>query len=333
MAEAWPLSPWVAEHSDRVGFSLHVFPLDTKDDPVRRMLAAGRMAEELGFDAFIFSDHPAWGPECWVHMAALAATTERIRLGTGVVCALYRHPVMTARLAADLDNLSDGRLILGLGCGWDANEFANFGLSFPPIPQRQAAMEEAIAIMRGVWGGEPFSFAGQYFQTTDTRVAPLPRQRPGPPILIAGGGEKVTLRQVAQYADACQLGTFGMVGGEGTTADIRRKLAVLRQHCDELGRPFDTVLRTHFTGWLILAEDEAGLATKLRRMVPQGLDQRFSGRWSGFALAMTVQQAIAYYRELGKAGIQYFDIELLDAADVETIQLFAEQVIPEVRSG
>jgi alkanesulfonate monooxygenase SsuD/methylene tetrahydromethanopterin reductase-like flavin-dependent oxidoreductase (luciferase family) len=333
MAKAWPLSSWVAEHRDRVGFSLHVFPLDTKDEPVKRMLDAGQLAEELGFDAFIFSDHPAWGPECWVHMAALAATTERIRLGTGVVCALYRHPVMTARLAADLDNLSDGRLILGLGCGWDAGEFANLGLPFPAVPERQAALEEAIAIMRGVWGEEPFSFAGQYFQTTNTQVTPPPRQHPGPPILIAGGGEKVTLRQVAQYADACQLGTFGMIGGEGTSAGIRRKLAVLRQYCEDLGRPFDTVLRTHFTGWLILAEDEARLAQKLRRMIPQGLDQRFSGRWSGFALATTVEQAIRYYRDLVEAGIQYFDIELLDAADVETIRLFAEQVIPEVRAG
>ncbi|HEX2281859.1 MAG TPA: LLM class flavin-dependent oxidoreductase [Thermomicrobiales bacterium] len=333
MTEAWPLSPWVAEHRDRVGFSLHVFPIDTKEEPVRRMLDAGRLAEELGFDAFIFSDHPAWGPECWVHMAALAATTERIRLGTGVVCALYRHPVMTARLAADLDNLSNGRLILGLGCGWDAGEFANLGLPFPPVPERQAALEEAIAIIRGVWGDAPFSFAGRYFQTTDTRVAPPPRQRPGPPVVIAGGGEKVTLRQVAQYADACQLGTFGMIGGEATTAGIRQKLAVLRQHCETLGRPFESVLRTHFTGWLILAEDEALLAAKLKRLAPEGLDQRFSGRWDGFALATTVEQAITYYHELVAAGIQYFDIELLDASDVETIRLFAEQVIPEVRSA
>jgi alkanesulfonate monooxygenase SsuD/methylene tetrahydromethanopterin reductase-like flavin-dependent oxidoreductase (luciferase family) len=333
MADTWSLAPWVAEHQDHVGFSLHVFPIDTQDEPVQRMLEAGRLAEELGFDAFVFSDHPAWGPECWVHMAALAATTKRIRLGTGVVCALYRHPVMMARLVADLDNLSDGRVILGLGCGWDAAEFANLGQPFPPVSERQAALEEAITIMRGVWDDEPFSFAGRYYQTTITRVIPPPRQRPGPPLLIAGGGEKVTLRQVAQYADACQLGTFGMIGGDVTSAGIRQKLTVLRQHCENLGRSFDTVLRTHFTGWLILAQDEARVATKLERMVPQGLDQRFSGRWSGFALAVTVEQAIAYYRDLVNAGIQYFDIGLLDAADVETIQLFAEQVMPEVRSS
>ena len=106
MASTWSLSPWVEAQRERVGFALQVFPIDTAEDPVGRMLSAGRLAERLGFDAFFFADHPAWGPECWVHMANLAATTERIRLGTGVVCALYRHPVMTARLAADLDNLS-----------------------------------------------------------------------------------------------------------------------------------------------------------------------------------------------------------------------------------
>ena len=154
MASTWSLSSWVEAQRERVGFALQVFPVDTAEDPVGRMLSAGRLAERLGFDAFFFSDHPAWGPECWVHMAHLAATTERIRLGTGVVCALYRHPVMTARLAADLDNLSGGRLILGLGCGWDSDEFASLGLPFSSVASRQAALEEAIAIMRGVWGEE-----------------------------------------------------------------------------------------------------------------------------------------------------------------------------------
>ncbi len=302
---------------------------------------AALQAERDQFDSVWIVDHllfewdgqrrGIW--ESWTLLAALAEATTRIELGTLVMCTAFRNPAVLAKMAVTLDEVSGGRLILGLGCGWDAGEFANFGQPFPPVPERQAALEEAIAIMRGVWGEEPFTFTGRYYQTTNTQVAPPPRQRPGPPLLIAGGGEKVTLRQVAQYADACQLGTFGMIGGEGTSAGIRQKLGVLRKHCDDLDRPFETVLRTHFTGWLILAEDEARLATKLQRMVPQGLDQRFSGRWSGFALAMTVEQAIAYYRELVAAGIQYFDIELLDAADVETIRLFAEQVISEVRSG
>jgi alkanesulfonate monooxygenase SsuD/methylene tetrahydromethanopterin reductase-like flavin-dependent oxidoreductase (luciferase family) len=104
-------------------------------------------------------------------MAALAGTTSRIRLGTNVACAGYRHPVLTARLAADLDNLSRGRLILGLGAGWDANEYANLGLPLLPARERQAALEEAIVMIRGVWGDEPFSFHGRYYHTDDARVA------------------------------------------------------------------------------------------------------------------------------------------------------------------
>ena len=222
-------------------------------------------------------------------------TTERIRLGVNVCCLLYRHPVMTARQAADLDNLSHGRLILGLGIGWDANEFANFGLPFPPVPERQAALEEAIAIIRGVWGPEPFTFDGRYYRATGAHVTPPPVQRPGPPVMIAGGGERVTLRQVAQYADACNLGDFNMVGGTGGPDGIPRKLAALRRHCAALGRPYDTVLRTHLTGWLILADSEQGLQAKLKEFIPEGAVNRFSGEWRGFGLAGTPDTAVAYY--------------------------------------
>ena len=138
-----------------MSFALQVFPIDTPVDPAAHLLAAGRLAEDLGFDAFFVGDHPAWALDPWLHLAALAVTTERIGLGVNVCCALYRHPVLTARLAADLDNLSGGRLILGLGNGWDANEFANLGLPFLPARERQAALAEAIEIIRGVWGEDP----------------------------------------------------------------------------------------------------------------------------------------------------------------------------------
>lgn len=105
--------PWVEEHRHRVSFGLQVFPTQTKTDPSGHLLAAGHLAEQLGFDAFFVGDHPGRGVDGWVHLTALAATTERIHLGTNVTCIFYRHPVMIARLAADLDHLSRGRLILG----------------------------------------------------------------------------------------------------------------------------------------------------------------------------------------------------------------------------
>ncbi|HET7603216.1 MAG TPA: LLM class flavin-dependent oxidoreductase [Gemmatimonadales bacterium] len=332
MSATQDIHPWVREWHGRVGFGLEVFPIETRDEPTRALLAAGDLAETLGFDSFWFGDHPAWGLDCWLHMAAVAVRTKRMRLGVNVACALYRHPVLTARLAADLDNLSDGRLILGLGIGWDENEFDNLGLRFPPVPERQAALEEAIAIIRGVWGDEPFSYEGAHFRTRNAQVKPAPRQQPGPPILIAGGGERVTLRQVAHLADAAQLGMFGNMSGDGTVETVGHKLAVLDRHLATAGRSSDAVLRTHFTGWLILAEDEERLDAKVRRMIPEGIEQRFSGGWDGYAVAATPEQAVAMYRSLVTAGIEYFVVTTLDASDTETIRLLAERVIPSVAS-
>jgi alkanesulfonate monooxygenase SsuD/methylene tetrahydromethanopterin reductase-like flavin-dependent oxidoreductase (luciferase family) len=320
------MASWVDDHRDHVGFGLQAFPLPDDAEPTRRVLEAGRLADALDLDAFFIGDHPAYAPEPWLHLAALAATTERIRLGSIVSCALYRHPVMTARLAADLDQLSAGRVLLGLGIGWNASEFARLGLSFPAVPDRQAALEEVVAIIRGVWGPAPFSFDGRFFSTADEQVTPPPIQRGGPPLIIAGGGERVTLRQVARLADACNFGPGHATGQVRSAEDVRRKLAVLRQHCEEVGRPYADILRTHFTTWLMLAEDDAGARAKLDRYYPDGLDdeKRFS------RVALTPDAAVAYYQNLVDAGMQYFVVQTLDAGDTETIHLLATEVAPRV---
>jgi alkanesulfonate monooxygenase SsuD/methylene tetrahydromethanopterin reductase-like flavin-dependent oxidoreductase (luciferase family) len=141
----------------------------------------------------------------------------------------------------------------------------------------------------------------------------------------------VTLRQVARYADACNLGDFGKVSGTGNREGIARKLAVLRRHCEALGRPYESVLRTHLTGWLVLAEDEASLRAKVERYIPEGPEQRFAGEWAGFAFVGTPEQAVTHYRALAETGIQYFIVQILDAADEETIRLLAQTVVPAVR--
>jgi len=318
---------WVEQHRDRVGVGVQLFAQPDDPTPARTLLAAGRLADELGLDAVFLGDHPAYAPEAWLHLAALAAVTERVRLGSVVTCALYRHPVMTARLAADLDNLSGGRALLGLGIGWNAAEFAQLGLPFPGVPARQAALEEAIRVVRGLWGPTPFTFAGEHYATTGERIIPPPLQRPGPPIMIAGGGERVTLRQVATYADACNFGPGHATGMVRTPDDVRRKLAVLRRHCAEVGRPYGDILRTHFTTWLLLAETEVAAQAKLARYYPDGLDEekRFS------RVAATPDGAVAYYQALADAGIQFFVVQTLDAADLETVRLLATEVAPRLK--
>ncbi len=317
---------WVREFHDRVGWGLQAFAQPHEADPASRVMAAGRLADALGFDAFLLGDHPAYAPEAWLHLGALAVQTSRVRLGSVVLCAGYRPPVLTARLAADLDNLSGGRAILGLGHGWNATEFAQLGLPFPPVPERQAALAESIEIIRGVWGPEPFSYRGRYHSTERERVLPPPLQKPSPPLILAGGGERTALRLVARYADACNFGPGHATGLVRTTDEVRHKNAVLDRHCQDVGRDPRSVLRTHFTSWLMLAPTEEAARAKLAHYYPEGIneEQQFS------RVVGTPAQTAAYYQSLVEAGMQYFVVQTLDAADTETIELLAREVVPRV---
>jgi alkanesulfonate monooxygenase SsuD/methylene tetrahydromethanopterin reductase-like flavin-dependent oxidoreductase (luciferase family) len=319
--------PWVREFDLRVGWGLQAFALPTDPEPAVSIMAAGRRAEELGFDGFFIGDHPAYAPEAWLHLAALAMQTERIRLGSVVLCAGYRPPVLTARLAADLDNLSGGRFILGLGHGWNGAEFAQLGLPFPPVAQRQEALAEEIEIIRGVWGPEPFSYRGQYHATEDERILPPPRQKPRPPLILAGAGERTALRLVARYADACNFGPGHATGLARTADDVRHKNAVLDGYCLELGRDPRFVLRTHFTSWLMVGPTPEAARAKLDRYYPEGIneEQRYS------RVVGDPELVAGYYQSLVDAGMDYFVVQTLDATDVETMELLAQKVIPAVR--
>jgi alkanesulfonate monooxygenase SsuD/methylene tetrahydromethanopterin reductase-like flavin-dependent oxidoreductase (luciferase family) len=320
---------WVRQFRNRVGWGLQAFPTAHDSNPTSQVIAAGRLADALGFDAFFLGDHPAYAPEVWLHLGALAVQTSRIRLGSVVLCAGYRPPVLTARLAADLDNLSGGRVILGLGHGWNATEFRQLGLPFPPVPERQAALAESIEIIRGVWGPEPFTYHGHYHSTDEERIVPRPLQQPSPPLLLAGSGERTALGLVARYADACNFGPGHATGLVRTPDEVRRKNAVLDRHCHDVGRDPRSVLRTHFTSWLMLAPTDVAARAKLDHYYPAGIneEQQFS------RVVGTPTHVAAYYQTLVDAGIEYFVVQTLDAADTETIELLAWEVIPLVVPG
>jgi alkanesulfonate monooxygenase SsuD/methylene tetrahydromethanopterin reductase-like flavin-dependent oxidoreductase (luciferase family) len=318
--------PWVRQFRDRVGWGMQAFALPNDPDPVPSILAAGRLADTLGLDAFFIGDHPAYAPDAWLHLGVLAVQTARIRLGSVVLCAGYRAPVLNARLAADLDNLSGGRVILGLGHGWNAAEFAQLGFPFPSVPDRQAALAESIEIIRGVWGPAPYTFDGRFHRTESARVLPAPRQKPGPPLILAGAGERTALRLVARYADACNFGAGHSTGLARSAEEVRHKNAVLDRYCLEAGRDPGSVLRTHFTSWLMLAPTEAEADAKRDRYYPHGLneEQQYS------RVIGTPERVAAYYQPLVDAGMDYFVVQILDATDSETIELLAREVAPQV---
>ena len=324
--------PWVAQadHGIRFGVQVVLGPTDLAGLP-----ATGRLVEALGIDGLFIFDHPAVHPDPWICLSLLAGVTERVRLGSFVNCVSYRHPALLARMAADLDTLSGGRLLLGLGIGWLQPEFRALDQPYASAGERFAGLEEAIAIIEGGWGAEPFSFSGHHFSTDALRIVPPPLQQPRPPLVIGGSGERVTLRLVARYADACNINEnqntetgLEAVGGASTVA---RKLETLRRHCDEVGRPYEEVLRSHFSIRLVLAPSETALATKLDRLArqPSNSPGTRRARPSTFVTG-TPERVAAYYRTMVEVGIQYF-VAQVDAADEETLHLLATEVMPRVR--
>jgi alkanesulfonate monooxygenase SsuD/methylene tetrahydromethanopterin reductase-like flavin-dependent oxidoreductase (luciferase family) len=321
--------PWVEGFRHRVGWGLQAFALPQDPTPAASILAAGRAADALGLDAFFIGDHPAYAPDAWLHLGVLAVQTTSIRLGSVVLCSGYRPPVLNARLAADLDNLSLGRVILGLGHGWNGKEFAQLGLPYPAVPDRQEALEEAVQVIRGVWGSQPFTFHGKHHFTVDEQITPPPVQRPGPPLILAGSGEKRALRLVAKYADACNFGSGHATGLVRTFGEVRRKNDILDQYCLEENRDPGSVLRSHFTSWLMLAPTEREAIAKRDRYYPDGLseEQQFS------RVIGTPEQAAVYYQGLVDAGMQYLVVQILDATDLETVELLAQELVPRVTAS
>lgn len=323
--------PWVAEADQGVRFAVQL----VVGDALPRLPELGRTVERLGYDGLFIFDHPVVHPDPWTCLSALAMVTERVRLGSIVNCVPYRHPIHVARLAADLDLLSRGRLVLGLGLGWLQQEFAAFELPMRPVPERHAALVEAIAVMEGVWGDPPFSFAGAYYQVEAVRLSPSPVQQPRPPIVIGGNGERVTLRQVARLADACNVSEAEVgVGGprvDDGLATWRRRMDALDRHCDDAGRPRDEVLRTHFTLRLIVAPTEREAIAKRRAAEAQPSASPGTRRAHPSAtISGTPEQMIAHYQARVDAGAEYFVVQI-DADDPETLELLATEVMPHVR--
>ena len=185
------LHPWVAERKGQFRFAAQLNAGDNPE-PGKLLVEAAKRVEAIGLDGVFLGDHPVWTPDVYLHLTAMAMVTERSSLGPIVAAAPYRNPVVSARLVSDLDHLSDGRAVNGLGIGWNAsewdmgrNEFEMLGISYPATKVRQEMLDEYIQIMRGVWHQPPFTFHGEHNQIEEAYVAP-PVQQPEPPLLIAG---------------------------------------------------------------------------------------------------------------------------------------------------
>jgi F420-dependent oxidoreductase-like protein len=215
------------------------------------LLATARAAEEGGASQMTVMDHyfqmdwmaPAEDPmlEGYTTLGYLAAATETMRLGLLVTGVTYRHPGLLAKIVSTLDVLSGGRAMLGIGAAWYEREHVGLGVPFPPLKERFERLEETIQICRQMWSDDDGAYVGRHYQLASTLCRPKTIQQPGPPVLIGGGGERKTLRLVAQYGDACNL----IAGDDVDDVDeVARKLEILERHCDEVGRDPAEIERT-----------------------------------------------------------------------------------------
>ncbi len=239
-------------------------------DEVRALWAH---ADNAGWDAACVTDHfmpntpERLGDslECWTALAALAVQTTRMRVGTIVVGNTYRHPAVVAKMAANVDIISGGRLICGIGAGWQENEHRAYGIEFYTVAERLARLEEACRVLKTLWTEPKATFKGRYYQLEDAPLQPKPVQRPHPELMIGGGGEKVTLRIAARHADH-----WNTWGGPETLA---RKNRILDEHCAAFGRDPRSILRSAVMPLVI--SDDAAAVEKLRRayMTRMGADE------------------------------------------------------------
>lgn len=259
--------------------------------PWHEILELTRHCEATGWDGVYVADHfmpnaPDTTPldgdtlECWSLMAALAAAVPRLRLGTLVSSVTYRHPAVLANIAAAVDRISHGRLLLGIGAGWQENEHAAYGIELGSVKERLDRFEEACQVLTSLLREPRTTFAGRYYRMSDAPNQPAPVQE-RLPLLIGGGGEKRTMRIAARYADEWNA---------WTTPDVlAHKVDVLRRHCDELGRDPDEI-GVSTQALLFLSTDEAWLAGK------RSAD---TGRASIIGTPSEVVDIVGHYRDAG----------------------------------
>lgn len=233
----------------KIGLQINRFTWKGQPETIRDTLEEiARTADDAGFYSIWVMDHffqighvgKSEEPmlEAYTTLGFLAGVTKKAKLGTMVTGVIYRNPALLAKIITTLDVLSKGRAYLGIGAAWNEEESKALGFEFPPLKDRFEQLEEALQIVQQMWKGDEKSFDGKHYHLGRPMNSPQVLTTPHPPILIGGGGEKKTLRLVAQYADACNL--FGQLGDE----EITRKLDVLQEHCKDVGRNYDEIEKT-----------------------------------------------------------------------------------------
>jgi len=284
-------------------------------------LSLGQHVADTGWDGMWLADHfmpnaedtSAPWPEAWTTLAALAPQVPRIRLGTMVSGNTYRHPAVLAKMAATLDHISGGRLVLGLGSGWQENEHHQYGIEFSTISGRLDRLDEACQVIKALFSEKQANFDGEHYSLKDASLEPKPLQRPLP-LLIGGGGEKVTLKITAKYADEWNVW--------GTVDILKTKMAILDQHCESVGRDPSEIQRSAVA--LLFVSDDDAFVKKMKESSPQPV---LAGNLN------EIRDTVAAYSEAGVNELLVPDFTLGQGQEkIDQLDRFINAIAPVARN-
>jgi F420-dependent oxidoreductase-like protein len=308
------------------GWKMELASIDGAEAKWAKSVEIAELAESLGYDSLWVYDHfhnvprPAHEAvfECWTTMAAISQRTSKIRLGQMVGCNSYRTPSLLAKITSTVDVISGGRLDWGIGAGWYQNEYQGYGYEFPSAGVRLGMLKECVEIVHSMWTEEETSYEGKYYTLSRANCDPKPLQQPHPPILIGGGGEKVTLRIVARLGDRSNFG--------GKPNEFAHKCEVLKNHCKDVGRDYDEIEKT-ISGEMMIRESE----DELRAIGSKSLWNEPFESWAEGNLIGTPEQVTEKIKTYIDLGATSFMPWCSDYPDDTSVRLLAEKVIPNFR--
>jgi alkanesulfonate monooxygenase SsuD/methylene tetrahydromethanopterin reductase-like flavin-dependent oxidoreductase (luciferase family) len=303
----------------KFGWHMHSFPVDGSSGPTFLDQIHHTLNRiQPHFDSVWVDDHMwPWAQwqsndtpylECLTTIAYFAAAYPSLKFGASVLCQSYRNPGLLAKMAANLQLITGGRFLFGIGAGWMEEEYQAYNFDFPKPSVRIAQLEEVIQIVKKLWTESPASFEGNYYRIDNAYCEPRPD--PIPPLLIGGGGEQLTLRVVAKYAD-----WWNIPGG--SYDNYAHKLDVLRQHCQTVGRDYDEIVKTWSAEAIALAETEA----EARRLAA-------ASPYNNHPIIGTPAQVAEQLQAFVDLGVTYLIVRLIDFPDTAGIELFAQEVMP-----
>lgn len=287
-------------------------------------LAFGTAVEDFGYDGLAVPDHLMTGDgattECLTTLTGLAGATESVYLYPKTINNHLRHAPLLAKTTATLDNVSRGRLKLGMGAGWKADEAEAYGYDWPEAPSRLRELEETLVVIKRLWTEDQVTFEGQFVSLDEAVCKPHPTQSPRPPIMVGGGGEEFTLRITAKHADAWNYW--------GPDHVIQSKLAVLEQHCETYDTDFDTIEKSWFSRCIVREswDEIEEILDIVPRFRPSDADTLSDGDYE--YLVGTPEEIAATLEKFIHMGIEEIVVEFVDFPEPTGAQLFADEVLP-----